>query len=169
MMNYEGRKGELEIKEAIYRVDPKSGAIELVTDEPVKPNGLCFSPDYKLLYVADTGGPPPRGIIVFDVVDGRRVRTLRRFTTMEFDGKSGGSDGVRCDVDGNLWSSAAWGGDGFDGVHVFAPDGQRIGYIALPEACSNISFGGPKRNRLFMTASQSLYAVYVEAQGAHIA
>ena len=169
MMNYEGKKGELELKEAIYRIDPKTAAIELVTDEPVKPNGLCFSPDYKLLYVADTGSPPPRGITAFDVLDGRRVKSGRRFATMEFQGKAGGTDGLRCDTDGNLWSSAAWGGEGFDGVHVFAPDGQRIGYIALPEACSNICFGGPKRNRLFMTASQSLYAVYVEAQGAHIA
>jgi gluconolactonase len=169
MMNYEGRKGELQIKEAIYRIDSKTGKLDLVTDEPVKPNGLCFSPDYKKLYVADTGGPAPRGITVFDVADGRRLSGGRRFCTMEYDGKSGGSDGVRCDTDGNVWSSAAWGGDGFDGVHVFAPDGARIGYIRLPEAASNICFGGAKRNRLFITASQSLYAVYVEAQGAHIA
>ena len=169
MMNYEGRKGELHLKEAIYRIDPQSGKLDLVTDEPAKPNGLCFSNDYKRLYVADTGGPSPRGITVFDVVDPRRVSNGRRFAAMELDGKTGGSDGVRCDTDGNVWSSAAWGGDGFDGVHVFAPDGTRIGYIRLPEACSNICFGGPKRNRLFMTASQSLYAVYVEAQGAHIA
>ena len=169
MMNYEGNKGELQLKEAIYRIDPKTGALDLVTDEPHKPNGLCFSPDYKKLYVADTGGPAPRGITVFDVTDARKLSTGRRFCAMEFEGKSGGSDGVRTDTDGNVWSSAAWGGDGFDGVHVFAPDGQRIGYIRLPEACSNICFGGAKRNRLFMTASQSLYAVYVEAQGAHIA
>jgi gluconolactonase len=169
MMNYEGRKGELLLKEAIYRIDPKTAKLDLVTDEPTKPNGLCFSADYKRLYVADTGGPSPRGITVFDIADGRRVGAGKRFATMEYDGKTGGSDGVRCDTDGNVWSSAAWGGDGFDGVHVFAPDGARIGYIRLPEACSNICFGGPKRNRLFMTASQSLYAVYVEAQGAHIA
>jgi gluconolactonase len=169
MMNYEGRKGELQLKEAIYRIDPKTAKLDLVTDEPSKPNGLCFSADYKRLYVADTGGSSPRGITVFDIADGRRVGAGKRLATMEYDGKTGGSDGVRCDTDGNVWSSAAWGGDGFDGVHVFAPDGARIGYIRLPEACSNICFGGPKRNRLFMTASQSLYAVYVEAQGAHIA
>ena len=169
MMNYEGRKGELHLKEAIYRIDAKTGKLDLVTDEPAKPNGLCFSPDYKRLYVADTGGPPTGGITVFDVADGRRLGAGRRFAAMEYDGKRGGSDGLRCDVDGNVWSSAAWGGDGFDGVHVFAPDGVRIGYIRLPEGCSNICFGGPKRNRLFMTASQSLYAVYVETQGAHIA
>jgi gluconolactonase len=82
---------------------------------------------------------------------------------------SGGSDGIRADVDGNIWSSAGWAGAGYDGVHIFAPDGQRIGQILLPETCSNVCFGGVKRNRLFMTASQSLYTVYVETQGAHIA
>jgi gluconolactonase len=77
----------------------------------------------------------------------------------------GTSDGIRCDVDGNLWAAAGGGGDGFDGVHVFAPDGARIGQIVLPEKCANICFGGVKRNRLFMAASQSIYALYVEAQG----
>lgn len=168
MLNYEGNKGELQLKEAIYRIDPKTGKLDLLSDELHKPNGLCFSPDYKKLYVADTGGPQPRGIQVFDGIDERRLRNGRRFCTMELNGKSGGSDGVRCDVDGNLWSSAGWAGDGFDGVHVIAPDGQRIGQIRLPEICSNLCFGGAKRNRLFMTASQSLYAVYVETQGAHI-
>src|SRR2546425_1182684 len=77
------------------------------------------------------------------------------------------SDGIRADVDGNIWASASWAGAGYDGVHIFAPDGKRIGQILLPEACSNLCFGGPKRNRLFVTASQSLYAVYVETYGAH--
>ena len=102
----------------------------------------------------------------FDVVDGRRLSAPRTFATMEFRGKKGGSDGIRCDVDGNVWSSAGWAGEGYDGVHVFAPDGTVIGFIKLPEICSNVCFGGPKRNRLFMTASQSLYAVYTNAQGA---
>jgi gluconolactonase len=168
MMNYEGWKGELQLKEAIYRIDAKTGKMALVNDELYKPNGLCFTPDYKKLYVADTGGPAPRGIQVFDVVDEKGLKGGRRFCTMELNGKSGGSDGIRCDVDGNLWSAAGWAGEGFDGVHVFAPDGQRIGQIKLPEICSNVCFGGQKRNRLFMTASQSLYAVYVETQGAHI-
>ena len=78
------------------------------------------------------------------------------------------ADGIRCDTDGNIWASAGWVGDGYDGVHIFAPDGDRIGQILLPEICSNVCFGGTKRNRLFMTGSQSLYAVYVETQGAHI-
>jgi gluconolactonase len=81
---------------------------------------------------------------------------------------AGGADGIRCDVDGNVWAAAGWGGDRFDGVHVFAPDGARIGWIKLPEICANLCFGGRKRNRLFMAASTSIYAVYVETQGAHI-
>ena len=83
--------------------------------------------------------------------------------------KAGFADGIRCDVDGNIWASAGWVGDGYDGVHVFEPkEGVRIGQIRLPEICSNVCFGGTKRNRLFMTGSTSLYAVYVETQGAHI-
>jgi gluconolactonase len=168
MMNYEGNKGELQIKEAVYRIDAQSGKLDLVTDDLHKPNGLCFSPDYQRLYIADTGGPAPRGIQVYDVSGERRLTGSRRFVSMEMDGRSGGADGIRADVDGNVWASAGWVGDGYDGVHVFAPDGQRIGLIRLPEICSNVCFGGAKRNRLFMTASQSLYAVYVETQGAHI-
>jgi len=168
LMNYEGNKGELQIKEAIYRIDPKTHKLDVVTDDGFKPNGLCFSPDYKKLYVADTGGPAPRGIDVYDVVDSVKLKGKRRFCSMELNGKSGGSDGIRADVDGNIWSAAGWVGEGYDGVHVFAPDGVRIGQIVLPEICANLCFGGAKRNRLFMTASQSLYAVYVETQGAHI-
>lgn len=168
MMDYEGNKGELLIKEAVYRIDPKSGKLALVTDELFKPNGLCFSPDYNKLYIADTGGPAPKGMHVWDVVDGVKLRNGKRFASMELDGKAGGADGIRADVDGNIWASAGWVGAGYDGVHIFAPDGQRIGQILLPEICSNVCFGGTKRNRLFMTGSQSLYAVYVETKGAHI-
>jgi gluconolactonase len=168
MFNYEGNKGDLQIKEAIYRIDPRTLKMDMVTDEGFKPNGLCFSPDYKKLYVADTGGPDPRGIDVYDVVDNVKLKGKRRFCSMEFKGKMGGSDGIRADVDGNIWSAAGWAGEGYDGVHIFAPDGVRIGQIILPEICANLCFGGAKRNRLFMVASQSLYAVYVETQGAHI-
>jgi gluconolactonase len=173
MMNYEGNKGPLEIKEAVYRIDAKTGKMDLVTDELYKPNGLCFSPDYKKLYIADTGGPDPKGIFVWEVADEKKLRGKRQFCSMELEVKdrgklSGGADGIRADVDGNVWASAGWAGDGYDGVHIFAPDGQRIGQILLPEICSNVCFGGQKRNRLFMTGSQSLYAVYVETQGAHI-
>jgi len=88
---------------------------------------------------------------------------------MELNGKTvaGLADGIRCDKDGNLWCGAGWVGEGYDGVHVFSPEGQRIGKIVLPEVCSNICFGGPRRNRLFMTASRSLYSVHTEAIGAH--
>jgi gluconolactonase len=167
MGSYEGHKATLEIKEAIYRIDSKSGKMDIVTDEGYKPNGLCFSPDYKMLYVADTGGPDPRGIDVYDL-DGTKLKSRRRFCSMELNGKFGGSDGIRVDTDGNLWSAAGWVGEGYDGVHIFAPDGKRIGMILLPEVCANLCFGGEKRNRLFMTASQSLYAVYVGTEGAHI-
>jgi gluconolactonase len=168
MLNYEGHKGELQIKEAVYRIDPQSGKMDLVADDLHKPNGLCFSHDYKKLYLADSGGPDPRGIQVYDVVNEKKLTGSRRFVSMEMNGRVGTADGIRADVDGNIWASAGWVGDGYDGVHVFTPDGQRIGFIRLPEICSNVCFGGAKRNRLFMTASQSLYAVYVETQGAHI-
>jgi gluconolactonase len=169
MGNYEGHKADLQLKEAVYRTDPASGQMELVTDELHKPNGLCFSPDYRKLYIVDSGGPAPKSIQVFDVVDNTKLRNNRRFVSMALDDKTGGTaDGIRADVDGNIWAAAGWVGAGYDGVHVFAPDGERIGLILLPEVCSNLCFGGAKRNRLFMTGSQSLYAVYVETQGAHI-
>jgi gluconolactonase len=168
MGNYEGHKEKRELKQAVYRIDPAGGKIDLATDEGYEPNGLCFSPDYTRLYIADTGGPDPRGIDVFDVTDGKKLKNRRRFCSMELNGKMGGSDGIRADVDGNIWSAAGWAGEGYDGVHIFAPDGQRIGMILLPEICANLCFGGEKRNRLFMAASQSLYAVYVGTHGAHV-
>ena len=175
--NYEGFKGNLEIKEAVYRIDPKTRQIAKVTDEIFKPNGLCFSPDYKKLYIADTGSShypqAPKNIKVWDVADGKTLKGGREFTSMKLtvDGKevAGLADGIRADKDGNIWSSAGWVGKGYDGVHVFNPEGKRIGQILLPEICSNVCFGGVRRNRLFMTASQSVYTVYVEALGAHIA
>ncbi len=172
LMNYEGHKGKLHIKEAVYRIDVQTGEMDLVTDEIFKPNGLCFSPDYKKLYIADTGAShyeeAPKNIKVWEVSDGTKLKGGREFTSMELEGKAGFADGIRADVDGNVWASAGWVGDGYDGVHIFAPNGDRIGQIRLPEICGNVCFGGSKRNRLFMTASQSLYSVYVETQGAHI-
>ncbi len=169
MGNYEGNKGALQIKEAVYRVDPVSLKLDMVTDQQFNPNGLCFSPDYRKLYVADTGGTAPFGIDVYDVVSSVKLSGKRRFCAMSQNGNGGLADGIRADADGNIWAGAGWGGEGFDGVHVMAPDGTRIGQIVLPEICANVCFGGAKRNRLFMAASQSLYAVYVETQGAHIA
>jgi gluconolactonase len=169
---YEGHKADLLLKEAVYRIDPKNGKMEKVLDEMFKPNGLCFSPDYKKLYIADTGAShyekAPRNIMVYDVIDGTKLGKGGQFVSMELNGKAGFADGIRADVDGNIWVGAGWVGEGYDGVQVFSPDGIRIGQILLPEICSNVCFGGTKRNRLFMTGSQSLYAVYVETQGAHI-
>ena len=143
-----------------------------MTDEIFKPNGLCFSPDYKKVYVADTGSKhydnAPKNIKVWDVVDGKTLRNGKEFCHMNLPGKGAGlADGIRCDAEGNIWSSAGWVGDGYDGVHIFSPEGQRIGQILLPEICANLCFGGPKRTRVYMCGSQSLYAVYVEARGAH--
>ena len=171
--NYEGNKGDLLLKEAVYRIDP-SGKVEKMTDEIFKPNGLCFSPDYKKVYVADTGSShypdAPKNIKVWDV-DGAKAKNGREYASMKMtlNGKAvaGLADGIRCDKDGNIWASAGWVGDGYDGVQIFSPEGKRIGQIVLPEVCSNVCFGGPRRNRLFMTASRSLYSVHVEAQGAH--
>jgi len=176
LMNYEGQRAPEAassprpfIKEAVYRIDAQTGQVAKVADQPFKPNGLCFSPDYKRLYVADSGTShyeAAKNIIwVFDV-DGARLSNPRTFCDMELNGKSGFGDGLRCDTEGNLWVGAGWVGDGYDGVHVFAPDGQRIGQIRLPEICANLCFGGPKGNRLYMTSSHSLYALYVEAHGA---
>ena len=181
LMNYEGHRantGSVQPfqKEAVYRIDAATGNISQLTDEIHKPNGLCFSPDYKKLYVADTGAShypdADRNIKVWDVVDGTKLANGREFASMEMelDGETVGgfADGIRCDEDDNIWASAGWVGDGYDGVHIFAPDGTRIGQILLPEICSNVCFGGTKRNRLFMTGSQSLYSLYVETKGAHI-
>jgi gluconolactonase len=179
LMNYEGQRADTGSKqpfqkEAVYRIDARTGRLDKVTDEIFKPNGLCFSPDYKKLYVADTGAShyedAPRNIKVWNVIGDKRLADGREFASMTLDGfeEAGFADGIRADVDGNVWASAGWVGEGYDGVHVFAPDGDRIGQILLPEICSNVCFGGTKRNRLFMTASQSLYAVYVETRGAHI-
>jgi gluconolactonase len=160
--NYEGFKADKEIKEAVYRVDPKTKRMDMITDEMNGPNGICFSPDYKKLYVADTG--TGREIRVWDL-DGTTVRNGKRFIQLDIPGTGAPTfaDGIRCDVDGNIWAGAR------PGVQVITPAGERIGMIRLPETCANISFGGTKRNRLFMAASQSLYVVYVQTTGAHIA
>jgi len=171
--SYEGHKAEMQIKEAVYRIDGKTGALSMVADDLYKPNGICFSPDYKRLYVCDTGAThkpdAPRIIQVYEVEDAKSLRNGRQFISMDIPGKGAGlADGVRADVDGNIWAGAGWVGAGYDGVHIFSPAGQRIGMILLPEICANVCFGGSKRNRLFMAAGQSVYAVYVETQGAHI-
>jgi gluconolactonase len=162
---YEGTPGgELFLKNAVYRVDPTSGRVDKILDDMDCPNGLCFSPDFTKLYVVDTG--EPKDIRVYDAVDGVRVANGRQFSNLMLGDRNAMSDGIRADIDGNIWS-AAGGGPGIDGVQILTPEGERIGQILLPERCANVCFGGPKRNRLFMTASQSLYAVYVNTRGAH--
>ena len=168
LLNYEGNKAEFELPTNVYRLNPATGEAAVVTDELEKPNGLCFSPDYTQLYITDTGASHkpdhPRQIRVYDVVDNAHLVNGRVF----FDMGPATADGIRCDIDGNLWSSSGWAGAGYDGVYIIAPDGDLIGQIHLPEIVSNLCFGGVKRNRLFITASQSVYAVYVETQGAQI-
>ena len=159
---YEGVPVEQELPTNVYRVDGVSGEITLVCGEISRPNGLCFSPDEKLLYVVESG-TTPRRIHVFDVSgDGRQLRNGRLFMTATPEGTP---DGFRCDVEGNVW--AGWGmGEGHDGVRVFAPDATPLAHIHLPERCANVCFGGARRNRLFMAASHSLYSLYVNTQGA---
>src|SRR5215472_15746417 len=155
--NYLGHKGTPELPYRVYRIDGQTGAMTVAIDDMARPNGLAFSPDEQRLYVVDTP-VEPKTTHVYDIVDGRAVNG-RVF----FDGK-GWADGIRVDIEGNVWCGFS-GGEGEDGVAVFAPDGKLIGRILLPERCANVCFGGVKRNRLFMAASQSVYALYVEAQG----
>lgn len=166
MSNYEGHKAAFELPTNVYRLDPNTRQVTVVASDMDKPNGICFSPDEKKLYIVDTGVPKhagdPHPIRVYDVEDGARLKNGRLFVNMA----PGSSDGIRCDVDGNVWSAAGWAGEGYNGVHVFAPDGALIGKIHLPETCANLCFGGSKKNRLFMAASQSLYSLYVGTQGA---
>jgi gluconolactonase len=163
-----------ELPNAVYRVDASGRVTQVATEADVPdPNGLAFSPDFTRLYVASTGkgpgdtGPGGQGdLFVFDVAKGT-LANRRRFSDFMIDGVKCAPDGVRCDVDGNVWcSSNAGRAVGYSGVTVWTPGGRLIGRIRLPEVCGNLCFGGPKRNRLFMAASQSLYALYVNTQGA---
>ena len=158
--NYLGHKATAELPYRVYRVDGKTGQTTVAVGDMERPNGLCFSPDEKRLYVVDTPGGT-KTTHVYDVVDdGTKLANGRVF----FDATPGYADGIRCDSEGNVWAGFS-GGEGQDGVAVFAPDGKLIGRILLPERCANLCFGGLKRNRLFMAASQSVYSIYVEAQG----
>ena len=161
--NYEGHKAEPELAQGVYRIDGESGDISLVTTDVLGPNGLCFSPDERFLYIVESRGVPHRKILAYDVAEnGREIMNKRVLIDA---GPGGTPDGMRCDIDGNLWCGWGMGTEALDGILVFAPDGTKIGRIALPERCANLCFGGPKRNRLFMAASQSLYALYVNTQG----
>jgi gluconolactonase len=162
MSNYEGYKADPEQPTRnVYRLDPATGDLAVVADDFGQPNGLAFSPDESVLYIADSASSHdpawPRHIRAFDV-EGARLRRSREFAVIDV----GLPDGIRTDIEGNLWSSAG------DGVHCFAPDGTRLGKILVPETVANLTFGGPKRNRIFLTATTSLYAVLTATTGAQI-
>jgi gluconolactonase len=172
---YEGALFKRELPTNVYRVDP-GGRIDMVIaeDQVPDPNGLTFSPDFRRLYVASTGkgpgdtGPGGKGeVYAFDVGPDNKVSNGKLFADCTIDGIKCGPDGLRCDVGGNIWmSSNAGRALGYSGVTVWNPAGKLLGRIRLPEVCGNLTFGGPKRNRLFMAASQSIYALYVATQGA---
>ena len=147
----------------VYRVDA-SGRVVLVIDQDAlgsSPNGITFSPDYKKLYIVARGG-----VLSGDITASNTLANVVPFSNFTVDGIRCGPDGIRTDVSGNLWCSSNAGNNvGYSGVTVHSPDGRLIGRIRLPEVCANVAFGGPKRNRLFMAAGQSLYAVYVNTQG----
>ena len=159
--DYEGLRQEREVDGChVYRIDPAGSDVTRVADDFARPNGLAFSPDESRLYIADTGATHdpdgPRHIRVFDVIDGRTLSGGEVFAECD----SGLFDGFRCDEAGRVWTSAG------DGVHCFEPDGTLIGKIHVPETVANVCFGGPHRNRLFITATTSLYSVYLLLRGA---
>ena len=158
---YEGHLDTPELPMNVYRVDGQTGEATVVADGINAPNGLAFSPDESRLYIVESRSVPRR-ILVHDVVgEGRKIANGKVLIDA---GPHGTPDGFRCDVDGNLW--CGWGmTDELDGVRIFNREGQAIGHVALPERCANLCFGGRWRNRLFMAASHSLYALYVNTQG----
>jgi len=159
--HYEGARAEPELPQNVYRIDGETGALTAVAADLRGPNGLCFSPDESTLYLVESRATPNRLILAYDVVDGTRLANARTL----IDAGPGTPDGLRCDVDGNLWCGWGMGSDELDGVVIYNPEGRLIGRIRLPERCANLCFGGRMRNRLFMAASQSVYALYVETQG----
>jgi gluconolactonase len=161
---YIGHKAAFELPTRVYRLSP-SGNVTIAAEGPMRrPNGICFSPDFKRVYIVDTGvtdGPAyPANIIVFDL-DGHSLSKPRVFA----DFAPGATDGIRCDTDGNVWCSWGWGGADTNGVRVHHPDGSLLAILHTPEVVANLCFGGSKRNRLFMCGSTSIYAIYVNAVG----
>jgi gluconolactonase len=159
--SYEGHIATPELPTNVYRWDPASKQLAVVAGDINRPNGLAFSPDESKLYVIEAG-TTPRVIRVYDVANGR-LGTGRTLITAE---PNGTPDGMRVDVDGNLWCGWGMGEAGLDGVAIYTPAGKRIGRIELPERCANLCFGGLRRNRLFMAASTSVYSLFVNTQGA---
>ena len=161
--NYEGHTATPELPTNVYRLDPETRQMSVVAGDVNRPNGLCFSPDERRLYVVEAG-VTPRVIRAYDVTGGgKQLGAPRALITAE---PNGTPDGLRCDVDGNLWVGWGMGAEGLDGVAVFNPSGKPIGRINMPERVANVCFGGRHRNRLFMAASTSLYSLFVNTQGA---
>jgi len=158
--NYEGHEAKPELATNVYRIDGKTGALTAVATDINRPNGLAFSPDESKLYVVEAG-VTPRLVHAYDV-SGAKLTGKRKL----IDAGEGTPDGMKVDVDGNLWMGWGMGKEGLDGVAVFNPQGKLIGRINLPERCANLCFAGPMRNRLFMCATTSIYSLYVNTQGA---
>jgi gluconolactonase len=163
LSDYEGFKAVSEQENCyVFRADPETGELTVVADDFVKPNGLVFSPDESILYIADSGlshdPSAPHHIRAFDVAGGRKLTKSRVFAKVS----PGVPDGLRCDIEGNVWTSAQ------DGVHCYAADGTLLGRIKIPTMVSNLTFGGPKRNRLFITATNALYSVFLATSGAQM-
>ena len=157
--DYEGGKHTPELPPTLYRLDPADGALTIAADDFAGPNGLCFSPDERLLYVAESGqqfaSDPVQHIRVF-AVEGGRLAGGRVFHTVS----PGFADGLACDEDGRLWTSAG------DGVHCLDPSGALLGKILTGGVVANLAFGGRNRSRLFLCASHRLCAVYTNVRGA---
>jgi len=158
---YEGHLAKPELPTNVYRLEPRGAQLTVVAGDVERPNGLAFSPDESVLYVVEAG-TSPRSLLAFDVTAGARLANKRKLV----DAGPGTPDGLRVDVDGNLWVGWGMGEEGLDGVAVFNPAGKPIGRVDLPERCANLCFGGRHRNRLFLCASTSLYSLYVNTQGA---
>ena len=161
--NYEGYKADPDLGQNLYRYDPETDSATIVADDVLGPNGLAFSPCERILYIVESRGLPTRKILAYDVAsDGATIENKRILIDA---GPGGTPDGFRVDVDGNLWCGWGMGDPGLDGVMIFNAEGKPIGRIALPERCANLCFGGRANSRLFMAASQSLYALYVNVAG----
>jgi gluconolactonase len=160
--HYEGQPAPAELPTDVYRWDPSTNTLAVVAGDIQRPNGLAFAPDGRRLYVVE-GGVTPRVIRVYDVEEGRHLVNGRPLVVAE---EGGTPDGLRVDVEGNLWVGWGMGKEGLDGVSVFSAEGKPIGRIDLPERCANLCFGGRHRNRLFMCASTSVYTLFVNTQGA---
>ncbi|MET1026349.1 MAG: SMP-30/gluconolactonase/LRE family protein [Dongiaceae bacterium] len=158
--DYVGLKQRQELERCdVYRFDPRDESLRVVADDFSMPNGLAFSPDESILYIADSGfltdSAAPHHVRAFDVGEGGLLSNSRIIADIE----PGIPDGLRVDVEGNLWISAG------DGVQCFTATGDLIGKIRVPEVVANLAFGGPRRNRLFITATTSVYAIFLNVRG----